>query len=52
MQNVIGSNAGFAVTDPNLHIATHVYGKDERPGRKLGHVTIMGSAYPEKELTE
>jgi 5-(carboxyamino)imidazole ribonucleotide synthase len=26
--------------DPGLHI--HMYGKDVRPGRKLGHVTVVG----------
>lgn len=26
--------------DPGLHI--HMYGKDVRPGRKLGHVTVIG----------
>jgi 5-(carboxyamino)imidazole ribonucleotide synthase len=26
--------------DPGLHL--HLYGKDVRPGRKLGHVTAVG----------
>ncbi len=26
--------------DPGLHV--HMYGKDVRPGRKLGHVTVVG----------
>ena len=27
--------------DPGLHI--HMYGKQVRPGRKVGHVTVVGS---------
>ncbi|MFN8125754.1 MAG: 5-(carboxyamino)imidazole ribonucleotide synthase [Candidatus Nanopelagicales bacterium] len=27
--------------DPGLHV--HMYGKDVRPGRKIGHVTVSGS---------
>jgi 5-(carboxyamino)imidazole ribonucleotide synthase len=27
--------------DPGLHV--HVYGKDVKPGRKVGHVTVTGS---------
>jgi len=42
MVNLIGSvpetNAVTAV--PNAHL--HLYGKEPRPGRKLGHVTIVG----------
>jgi 5-(carboxyamino)imidazole ribonucleotide synthase len=42
MVNLIGSipepNAVAAV--PNAHL--HLYGKEPRPGRKLGHVTIVG----------
>lgn len=30
----------LALTDPRLHV--HLYGKDWRPGRKLGHVTVLG----------
>ena len=31
--------------DPALHV--HLYGKDVRPGRKLGHVTVHGSDLPD-----
>lgn len=38
MRNVIGSNDGFG--EGKLDgCSVHVYGKAERPGRKLGHVT-------------
>jgi 5-(carboxyamino)imidazole ribonucleotide synthase len=28
------------VTDGDVHV--HLYGKEPRPGRKLGHVTALG----------
>jgi len=46
--NVIGPASG---SDPATRIAgalavpgaqVHLYGKDSRPGRKLGHVTVCG----------
>jgi 5-(carboxyamino)imidazole ribonucleotide synthase len=30
---------------PDAHV--HLYGKQERPGRKIGHVTVMGDEFPE-----
>jgi phosphoribosylaminoimidazole carboxylase PurK protein len=48
MVNVLGDDEG---TDPSLHLAdalavrgahVHLYGKEPRPGRKLGHVTTCG----------
>lgn len=32
---------GAALSDPGAHV--HLYGKEPRPGRKLGHVTVCGS---------
>jgi 5-(carboxyamino)imidazole ribonucleotide synthase len=29
--------------DPGIKV--HLYGKDVRPGRKLGHVTVIGDNY-------
>ena len=29
------------VSDPGARV--HLYGKDVRPGRKVGHVTVMGA---------
>jgi 5-(carboxyamino)imidazole ribonucleotide synthase len=29
--------------DPEVKV--HFYGKDVRPGRKIGHVTVMGDDY-------
>ena len=48
MVNVLGGDHGdmypayrhCLARDPGLHI--HMYGKDVRPGRKLGHVTVVG----------
>ncbi len=49
MANVLGSDlhemhSAFLhvlARDPGLHV--HVYGKDVKPGRKVGHVTVTGS---------
>lgn len=30
----------FALADPRVHV--HLYGKEPRPGRKIGHVTVLG----------
>lgn len=30
----------LALTDPSVHV--HLYGKQPRPGRKIGHVTVLG----------
>jgi 5-(carboxyamino)imidazole ribonucleotide synthase len=27
------------LTEPDVHL--HLYGKEHRPGRKLGHVTVL-----------
>ncbi len=48
MSNVLGSTlgdltdalAGVAAQDPQAKV--HLYGKDVRPGRKLGHVNVSG----------
>ena len=42
MVNVIGSEpdlAGLLAAVPDAHV--HLYGKEARPGRKLGHVTVL-----------
>jgi 5-(carboxyamino)imidazole ribonucleotide synthase len=45
MTNLIGADAEDwprLLSDPSLHV--HLYGKGEgRPGRKMGHVTRLGS---------
>jgi len=28
----------------------HLYGKSERDGRKLGHITVTADSYPELEM--
>jgi 5-(carboxyamino)imidazole ribonucleotide synthase len=50
MANVLGGPDGGASTDERLHhvlalepsAKVHLYGKQPRPGRKLGHVTAAG----------
>jgi 5-(carboxyamino)imidazole ribonucleotide synthase len=50
MTNVLGGEAGGISIDERLHhlFATdpgakvHLYGKQVRPGRKIGHVTVLG----------
>jgi 5-(carboxyamino)imidazole ribonucleotide synthase len=53
MANVIGAPQTPAMTiDERLHhlfarmpeAKVHLYGKDERPGRKIGHVNVLGGA--------
>lgn len=44
MKNVIGSNGGFIEGKSN-EWSVHVYGKTERPGRKLGHRTLRVRPY-------
>lgn len=49
MVNILGGEVGNLYSayrhvfarDPSLHV--HLYGKDVRPGRKVGHVTALGS---------
>jgi 5-(carboxyamino)imidazole ribonucleotide synthase len=50
MANVLGGPAGGMGIDERLHhllaadpgARVHLYGKQPRPGRKLGHVTVLG----------
>src|ERR687893_1693081 len=50
MANVLGGAPGGPTTDERLHrllaedpaAKVHLYGKQPRPGRKLGHVTVVG----------
>jgi 5-(carboxyamino)imidazole ribonucleotide synthase len=53
MANVIGAPVAPAITmDERLHhlfaripdAKVHLYGKSERPGRKIGHVNLLGAA--------
>jgi 5-(carboxyamino)imidazole ribonucleotide synthase len=53
MANVLGGDDGDAglarrvsdvLGDPDVHL--HLYGKEVRPGRKVGHVTICGDDVP------
>jgi len=50
MANVLGGAAGGMRIDERLHhlfaaeprAKVHLYGKEPRPGRKIGHVTVLG----------
>jgi 5-(carboxyamino)imidazole ribonucleotide synthase len=50
MANVLGGQAGGISLDERLHhlfaddpgVRVHLYGKQVRPGRKIGHVTALG----------
>lgn len=50
MINIIGKHPTahdvLRVTDAHLHL----YGKSEREGRKLGHITVTADSYPELEM--
>ncbi|WP_089156680.1 5-(carboxyamino)imidazole ribonucleotide synthase [Micromonospora sp. NBS 11-29] len=51
MANVLGGESGGMSIDERLHhlfaaepgAKVHLYGKQVRPGRKIGHVTVLGS---------
>lgn len=51
MANVFGGPDGGRSLDERLHhlfavdpeVKVHLYGKQSRPGRKIGHVTVLGS---------
>jgi 5-(carboxyamino)imidazole ribonucleotide synthase len=53
MVNILGGDVGnlqsayrhVLARDPGIKV--HLYGKEVRPGRKVGHVTVMGSDYEE-----
>ena len=47
MVNLIGDTARRAavLAVPGAHL--HLYGKKPRPGRKLGHVTVLGDTREE-----
>lgn len=51
MVNVIGARPDLDALArlPGVHV--HDYGKAERPGRKLGHVTVVASTEAEREQT-
>jgi 5-(carboxyamino)imidazole ribonucleotide synthase len=50
MANVLGGPAGGISIDERVHhlfaedpgARVHLYGKQARPGRKIGHVTVLG----------
>jgi 5-(carboxyamino)imidazole ribonucleotide synthase len=42
MVNLVGSVPASGSFDLDLDIHVHLYGKGSRPGRKLGHVTVIG----------
>ncbi|MFJ1537844.1 5-(carboxyamino)imidazole ribonucleotide synthase [Micromonospora chalcea] len=52
MANVLGGEPGGISIDERLHhlfaaepgAKVHLYGKQVRPGRKIGHVTVLGNA--------
>lgn len=50
MINIIGKHPSahdvLSITDTHLHL----YGKSEREGRKLGHITVTADSYPELEM--
>lgn len=55
MANVLGGPEGGISIDERLHhlfaeepgVKVHLYGKQTRPGRKIGHVTALGESLPE-----
>ena len=54
MLNLIGTVPDLSVFEGRSDVHVHVYGKAPAPGRKLGHVTVLGpdAATVEKTLAE
>ena len=52
MVNLVGElpDASALLAEPNLHL--HLYGKEPRPGRKLGHVTLVGASAEQERAVE
>ncbi len=52
MVNLVGElpDASALLAEPNLHL--HLYGKEPRPGRKLGHVTLVGASAEQARAVE
>lgn len=50
MINIIGKTGdrNSVLSASNAHL--HLYGKEERLNRKLGHINILGDSQPEVEL--
>jgi len=53
MVNVVGANApgSVAAAEGIDGAAVHDYGKSWRPGRKLGHVTVLGDDVASAKVT-
>ena len=47
MVNVIGNAPPVDAVFRLEHTHWHWYGKTPRPGRKLGHITVLADTYPE-----
>jgi 5-(carboxyamino)imidazole ribonucleotide synthase len=47
MLNLIGEIPADARNLPKSHL--HDYGKDARPGRKLGHITVIADSATERD---
>ena len=51
MLNVIGEESPAEKADGIANAHRHYYGKEARPARKLGHVTVTGSNDAERDAT-
>ncbi len=49
MLNVIGDETPAEVADALKNVHRHSYGKEARPNRKLGHITIVANAVDERD---
>jgi 5-(carboxyamino)imidazole ribonucleotide synthase len=47
MMNLIGEIPAVARSLPKSHL--HDYGKEARPGRKLGHITVIADSADERD---
>ncbi|MDO6681746.1 MULTISPECIES: 5-(carboxyamino)imidazole ribonucleotide synthase [unclassified Oceanobacter] len=51
MLNVISDETPTAAASGMAHVFVHSYGKEARPARKLGHVTVVANSTHERDTT-
>jgi 5-(carboxyamino)imidazole ribonucleotide synthase len=52
MFNVIGSVPSFGAVEALPNARIHMYGKEPRPGRKLGHITLLNPSKAEEDMVD
>jgi len=50
MLNLIGSLPGQSADEWSEQVVWHDYGKEPRPGRKLGHINVIAASADQREI--